>query len=493
MLDRYHKLNSVMQHSYQKIAQQLEHAIRQGQYQTGQRLPSVRSAAQHYQVSIATIIRCYRQLENQGLLEAKSKSGMYVADWQNQPAPSSTKQTQPNKAPPTVEYDKLVSLQHRMTELYSLTAQPLKLGWHLANAAAEWYPCDSLGKIAQKLLRKDPSLIGQYPVGTGLPELKQALINWLVHCGLDLQEDDLLITNGSTEALSIAIRSVAQAGDTVIIESPVYFGVLQKLENLGIKVLAIPCVSGTGISLEALEYALEHQPGVKAIVVTPAFQNPLGCSMPDKNKKRLLKLAEQYDLALIEDDVFGDISGVAERSPAIKAWDKQGRVVYCGSCSKSIAPGFRVGWIAGGRYQARITSMKFSQSLITPLLEQAVLAEFMLSGALPAHLRRLRERLAANIPIATAAVERYFPTGTQIISSAGGWWLWLALPEQIDTLALLRTSVNHGIAFTPGILFSNANKYGHCLRVNIARPWGRDMEQGFKTLGKLAEAMLEEN
>ncbi|MFZ6772811.1 PLP-dependent aminotransferase family protein [Undibacterium sp. SXout7W] len=477
-----------MQHSYRQLAALLSKKIKAGQYQPGERLPSVRACAEEHEFSVSTVIRCYRYLEAQGLVEARSKSGMYVADWSESHVQQGSTLKSAAAHPPAVEYDKLISLQHRMTELYSLTAQPLELGLHLASAAAEWYPCELLAKIAQRQLRQHPMQIGAYPAGSGLPSLKNSLVQWLATCGVDLTPADLLMTNGSTEALSVALRSVAQAGDTVIVESPVYFGLLQMLENLGVKAIEIPCVSDTGMSLEALEYALEHQNGVRAIVTMPNFQNPLGCVMPDKHKKRLLKLAEQYDLALIEDDVFGDLSAQAERPQPIKAWDKQGRVIYCGSCSKSIAPAFRIGWIAGGRYQAKITSLKLSHSLITPLLEQAVLAEFMQSGALPSHLRKLRERLSASIPQVIAAVQRYFPVGTQIVSTAGGWWLWLELPEHIDTLALLRQSVSRGIAFTPGALFSSSGKYANYLRLNIARPWDKQMDNGMRLLGQLASA-----
>ncbi|MFZ6732968.1 PLP-dependent aminotransferase family protein [Undibacterium sp. Ji42W] len=476
-----------MQYSYRQLAEAISTDIRASRYEVGERLPSVRLIAETRQVSVSTAIRCYRYLESQGLVEVRNKSGMYVADWKAKQAINTVTQKKTSQATPAVEYDKLMSLQHRMTELYSLTAQPLHLGLHLASAAPEWYPCEALAKIAQRLLRRDPMLIGVYPGGTGLPALKTSLIHWLKNAGMDLQANDVLITNGSTEALSVALRAVAQPGDAVIVESPVYFGLLQMLENLGIKAIEIPCVPGQGISLEALEYALEHQSTVRAIVAMPNFQNPLGCGMTDKSKKRLLRLVEQYDLALIEDDVFGDLSHQQERPQAIKAWDKQGRVIYCGSCSKSLAPAFRIGWIAGGRYQARINSLKLSASLITPLFEQAVLAEFIQSGALPSHLRKLRERLAANIPLATAAITRYFPLGTQVISPAGGWWLWLELPDDIDSLALLRKAVAKGIAFTPGSLFSGSGKYANYLRMNIGRPWGREMEQGIKTLGKLLQ------
>lgn len=480
-----------MQYSYLELAEGLKREISAGRYRIGERLPSVRLYAAAQAVSAATAVRCYRHLESLGLVEARSKSGMYVADWKEQRARREPEPHAGAKASvPPPEFDKLVSLQHRMTQLYALTAQSLHLGLHLASAAASWYPCEELARIAQRLLRKDAGVLGIYPTGTGLPAFKSALVNWLAHSGIDLQPQDILITNGSTEALNVALRAVAQPGDAVIVESPVYFGLLQMIENLGLKAVEVPCVPGLGISLEALEYALEHHAGVRAVVAMPNFQNPLGCVMPEKNKRRLLKLVEQYDIALIEDDVFGDLSHQQERAQPVKAWDRHGRVIYCGSCSKSLAPAFRVGWVAAGRYQARIESLKLSNSLVTPLFEQAVLAEYLQAGALPSHLRKLSARLAANVPLALEAVQRYFPAETRVLSPAGGWWLWMELPAQVDSLALLRLSVRQGIAFTPGTLFSNSSKYAHFMRLNIGRPWGREMEQGIKTLGELVRQLM---
>ncbi len=481
-----------MQHSYRQIAEQLNQLIRSHQYQIGERLPSVRTFADQHHVSVSTVLRCYRYLESIGMIEARAKSGMYVADWKTRhttiPGTTHVKSQQPETR--VIEYDKLRSLQHRMTELYSLTDQPLQWRLHLASAAPEWYPTKEMSKIAQTILRQCPEILGEYPTGTGLAALKEQLVCWLATFSLDVQTSELLITNGSTEALSVALRAVAQAGDTIVVESPVYFGLLQVIENLGMKAIAVPCIEDQGMSMEALDYVLEHQTGLKAIVVMPNFQNPLGCTMPDKNKKHLLRLAEQYDLAVIEDDVFADLSPQTERPKPIKAWDKHGRVIYCGSCSKSMAPGFKVGWVAGGRHHAKIASLKLSHSLVTPLFEQAVLAEFMQTGALHAHLRKLRERLAANIPAANLALRTYFPLGTRLVSSAGGWWIWIALPQQVDALVLLRRAVAMGLSFTPGALFSNSEKFSHYLRLNIARPWGREMELGMKLLGELVHELI---
>ena len=298
---------SVPQHSYLQLAQQVRRDITLKRYAPGERLPSVRALAAAQGVSVATVVRCYRHLEALGMVQARHKSGMYVAEPAPvRAAPGAKDGADPSggpglqararpAVPPPVEFDRLVSLEHRMTQLYALTTQqPLQWGLHLANAAPAWYPTEALARIAQRLLRSQPEMLGTYPTGSGLPALRTELAGWMATYGLDLQPDELLVTNGSTEALNVALRAVTRPGDAVVVESPVYFGLLQMLGNLGLRAIELPCTPGEGMSLEALEYALEHQSGVRAVVAMPNFQNPLGHVMPDRNKRRLLRLVEQH-------------------------------------------------------------------------------------------------------------------------------------------------------------------------------------------------------
>jgi DNA-binding transcriptional MocR family regulator len=488
-----------MQHSYLALADRLVADIRAQRYAPGERLPSVRQYAAAQGVSVSTTSRCYRHLEALGYVQARPKSGMYVADWKalhagRQAVASDAGTASVGDPAPPVAYDQLVSLQHRMTQLYALTQQPLRMGLHLAVAAPAWYPHEALARAGQRVLRRDAERLSIYPTGTGWPPFKAELVRHLATHGVDLNPADLLVTHGGTEALNLALRAVAQPGDAIAVESPAYFGLLQILDNLGLKAVEVPCVPDTGLSLEALDYALTHHGSVRAVVASPSFHNPLGCAMPEARKRELLRLVQRHGVVLIEDDVFGDLAPDVTLDPAVgpqrpqpvKAWDRDGQVIYCGSCSKSISPGLRVGWISAGKFQDRVASLKVSHSLVTPVFDQAVLAEYLASGALPAHLRKLRERLAANVPKALEAVQRHFPVGTQVVSPAGGWWLWLALPEPADTLALLREAVGQGVAFTPGSLFSGMGRFGNHLRLNIGRPWGREMEQAFQCLGALA-------
>lgn len=486
------KMQTVMQHTFHRIARSLQNSIEAGHHRPGEKLPSVRAYAQIMGVSVSTVTRCYRHLEASGHVVARLKSGMYVADWPiSQSQQHQVRDNNRSKAPP-LELQKLASLQDRLTQLHSLTSQPMRFALHLANADIQWYPNEALSRIGQRLLRSQPQILGTYPTGTGLPALKQALVHHLAFNGVDLEPDDLLITQGSTEAMELALRAVTQPGDTVIVESPVYFGLLQLLEALGLKALEVPSPAHcNGISLEALEYALEHNNAVKAIVLMPRFQNPLGTSMTLPAKRQLMKMISSYPVTLIEDDVFGDVSAAAEQAQPLKAWDKTGQIIYCGSASKSMAPGLRIGWIAAGHHQQRINSLKLSSSLSTPIFEQAVLAEFLKSNAFPVHMRTLRQRLKTCIRPAQDAIRRYFPKGTKITCPDGGWWLWLELPQPFDAMNLLRSCVSHGIAFAPGALFSGSTKFHHCLRLNIGRPWNRDMESCLKTIGMLAYASYE--
>ena len=475
-----------MQHSYQKLAARLAADIQAQRYRPGDALPSVRVLAQQQGVSLSTALRCYRQLEHQGWANARPRSGFYAAA-PAVAARSNTTQVPPMQAQPTgMAWAGLVSVQHRVAQLHALTAQPLAWPLHLASAHPGWYPFSELARSGQRLLRQNPALLGQYPAGFGLPALQTQLARHLAHCGVDVPAHEVVVTHGSTEALHLALRCVCQPGDTVAVESPVYFGLLQMLDSLGLKALEVPCSSTQGLSLEALDYALEHQPGVRALVAMPSFQNPLGTAMPDVAKRQLPGLLARHGVTLIEDDAFGDLSVTAERPRPVKAWDMGGHVIYCGSLSKSLAPGLRVGWVLPGRHGQRLRSLKLGQSLSTPLLEQAMLAQYLQSGAWPSQLRRLRERLAATLPRALGVVQNHFPLGTRVQHPAAGWWLWISLPERTDALALLQSSAQDGLAFVPGALFSNTARFDHCLRLNIAQPWTPELQDAVARLGQRA-------
>ena len=228
----------------------------------------------------------------------------------------------------------------------------------------------------------------------GCLEFREVLAQRALLAGMRLSAADIQVTNGCTEALNLALRAVANPGDTIAVESPTFYGLLQTLESLGLKALEIPTSPRTGISVGAVELALRNTPGIKAVVVVPYLQNPTGSIMPAAHKQALLRLCQQQDVALIEDDTYGALvdDAVLREEPlrAIKSWDDSGHVMHCASLHKSLAPGLRLGWVSAGRWQARVEMLKFAASRSNERLAQMAVASFIGSAAYDRYLRRLR-------------------------------------------------------------------------------------------------------
>jgi len=317
--------------------------------------------------------------------------------------------------------------------------------------------------------------------------LRQEITRRALRWGQAQSPEDIVITSGCTEALTLALKSVSRPGDTVAIESPTYFGLLHVLEASGIKVLELPTDPASGVDLEALERALETK-SVTACLLSSSFNNPLGCTMPDESKIALLRLLGKHDVPLIEDDVYGDIYFGAERPKPFSALDPSGDTIYCSSFSKTIAPGYRIGWLATRRHMQRVLEYKLASTLSSPALPQAALADFLSCGGYDSHLRRIRRTFAENIDQMIRAIARSFPSGTKVSRPAGGFVLWVELPKPIDGRTLFDEALQHGICFAPGDVFSASGRYGHCLRLSCGHSWDRRIEAGVTTLGALASA-----
>jgi len=271
----------------------------------------------------------------------------------------------------------------------------------------------------------------------------------------------------------------------IAIESPTYFGLLHVLEALDLKALELPTDPVSGIELRALERALEAK-SVAVCLLSSSFNNPLGCTMPDEEKIQLLNLLAKHGVPLIEDDVYGDIYFGVERPKPFSALDPSGDTIYCSSFSKTIAPGYRIGWLAARRHTPSILRHKLASTLTNPALPQAALADFLAYGAYDNHLRRIRRTFAENIDRMTRAVERGFPDGTRVSRPAGGFVLWIELPARIDTRTLFDEALRRGVCFAPGDVFSASGRYANCLRLSCGHSWDRRLERGLETIGEIA-------
>lgn len=462
---------------YQHLADDVASMIASGTLRPGDKLPSLREMRTRRQVSLTTVTEAFRVLEDRGLIEARPQSGFYVRRRPPLPLPA---QSSPSPEPSLVSVNALLWRYMRIAHAGTFGC---------AVPAAELFPGAQLQKLTSEALRRHSHLLSDYGKPAGLDSLRRQIARRALGWGGRLAVDDIIVTNGCIEALSLCLRAVAQAGDVVAIESPTYFGVLQLLESHGVKALEIPTHPVSGVSLEALELATRHGQ-VKACLLTPNFSNPLGSLMPEANKRALVEMLAERNIPLIEDDIYGEFHFGRERPLPAKAFDTCGNVLYCGSFTKMISPGLRVGWVCGGRYQAKLEVLKYINSFTTPALMQQVVAQFLESG-FDRHIRRLRRACADQVAQAMDGIERYFPAGTRLNAPQGGYVLWVELPPQADTVALMETAAQENISLAPGALFSAREGFASSMRLSCGAPWTPAQDQALRRLGELVDAHLQ--
>lgn len=460
---------------YERVADRISVLIQTGTLRPGDRLPSVRKLHQQFSVSISTVLEAYRLLEDRGSIEARPQSGYFVK--------RSTTPAQPSSSTPKQDYPVEVSLACRLS---SEMCTPNHIGLGHAVPGLELLPIASLNRIANKIVREQPTALHSYNAPNGSAVLRQEVARRSIDSGCAFSPDGLVITNGATEAIYLALRTVTQPGDVIAIESPTYYGFLEILESLHLKALELPTDPKSGISLEHLESALKLRK-IAACLLVSNFSNPLGSCMSDRKKQQLMALLNNYDVPLIEDDIYGDLSFSNTRPKAIKAFDTQERVLYCASVSKTLSPGLRVGWCAPGRYQIKFERLKMAMNWTTAIVPQLTAAAFLSNGGYDRHLRQLRRSYQTQMSQITQAICDRFPAETLVTQPSGGQVLWLELPIEFDAMRLYRSALQHRISVAPGVMFSPTGAYRNCLRLNCGLPWSTEIEIAMQTLGKLCK------
>jgi len=466
---------------YLDLANILGSRIEQGLYGAGVRLPSVRTLSVEYGVSLTTVQQAYRWLEMAGLVEARPRSGWYVPA--RRPAPELPQMGKPNLRPTDV------SEWGQVQELLDLESegQTVQLGRGMPDVESPTLR-PLLAALAREGRHAGAASL-HYNDIRGAAALRTQLSRLAVDAGYRVSPDSLIVTTGCQEALSCALRVLCAPGDIVAIASPSYHGMMQILKEADVQVFEIPSDPVEGISLEALELALDRWP-VKAIQVTPNANNPLGYTMPGPRRRGLIRLAQRFDVPIIEDDINGDLVYGWPRPHALKALDEDGRVLLCSSFSKTLAPGLRVGWVAPGRYFDKVLRMKYTSSGPTAALPQIAVAEFLRKGYYTAHLRRMRRQYQRQRDILTEWVRRYFPEGTRVSNPQGGFVLWIELPESFDTHTLDAMLRENGIAIAHGHIFSAAGKYRNCMRLSHASVFTPRTEWAVRRIGETIDEIL---
>lgn len=464
---------------YEVLADDLAASIAAGQLRPGDRLPSVREASQNRGVSPSTVFEAYYLLEARGLIEARPRSGYFVSQ-------AAISQPEPDASDPLAE-ERSVEVSELVFQVLGLARNRAVVPLGSAFPSPTLFPFDklalALGKAARGL---DPWRTVE-DLSPGSAELRRQIGLRYLNAGCKVDADELVVTNGAMEALNLCLEAVTQPGDLVAIESPTFYGALQALERRGLKAVEVATHARTGVDVAALAAVLGRHP-VKACWLMPNFQNPLGSLMPDASKAALVALLAERQIPLIEDDVYGELYFGPRPKPA-KAWDKAGLVLHCSSFSKSLAPGFRVGWAAAGRFARDVSRRKLMSSLATPVPMQEGLSEYLRRGGYDRHLRQLRQALAVNRQAVLRTIAKSFPSGTRCTKPEGGYFVWVELPPNLDALELHRLAVSHDISVAPGHLFSADRRYKHHLRINFGHPDNEAVDAALRTIGQIAKAI----
>lgn len=467
---------------YQDIAAQTEKLIRDGVFRPGDRLPSVRKACRTHEISPITVTQAYYLLESRGLIEARPKSGYFVRARLGQSLP------EPEMTRPVGGSTEL-QVSDFIFQILDSVRDPAIAPLGSSFPSPYLFPLAKLGRYLASAARKFDPLSTVTDLPPGNEELRRQLALRYLAQGAAVSPQEIVITSGAMEGLNLCLQAVTRPGDLIAIESPTFYAGLQASERLGLKVIEIPSHPREGVSLTALEDALRHHP-IKACLLMLNFANPTGSLVTDARKKELVSLLHRYQIPLIEDDVYAELYFGKQAPLCTKAEDRDGFVMHVSSFSKCLAPGYRLGWVAAGRYAGQIQRQKLSTSLATTVPVQIALADYLKHGAFENHLRQLRRKLAEQEAGLVAAVERHFPEGTRLARPRGGYFLWLELPRQVDTLRLHQQALARGISTAPGPIFSAKREFGQYLRLNFGHPESTGQQQAVATLGQLIAEQL---
>ncbi|MBK9657887.1 MAG: PLP-dependent aminotransferase family protein [Rhodanobacteraceae bacterium] len=461
---------------YEAVAARLRESIHAGALGDGERVPSVRVMSRQVGVSIGTVVQAYQQLEAQGVIVARPQSGYYVRRAQLPGIALKRSRATPKPRPPS---------RNLLDQVIALYARDDLVPLHVAIPSPTLLPTARVAEVSRDLLRRAPERLYGYVQSAGLPALRQAIARRLVLAGVDVEADDVVVTAGALEAITLSLQAICKPGDAVLVESPTYYGLLQAIAALGLKVVEIPVCCDDGLDLECALKALATQP-IRAAVLIPSFSNPSGSLMPAAARRTLAQACARLGVPVIEDDVYGELAFDGSRPVPLMAFDEADNVILCGSASKIIGPGLRIGWAVSPRWREALLRAKAFTSIAASTLSQHVTAELLTGANLERPLRRLRGEIAANVGRFRGAIARHWPRGTCVSQPRGGLVLWVRLPAGFDGQTLFERASEVGIGIVPGNLFSASGAHRDCVRLSCAVLWEPRIEQALAQLGRLA-------
>jgi len=464
---------------YMQIADRISNQIRQLVLKTGEKLPSVRALSSEQGISLSTAYKAYVQLEINGLIEARPKSGYYVR-YSPTRSFSSPKAEELEKESQKLSLDDMVAMVYRNFRGEGL----IKLS--IAGPSITLLPRAKLNKSMMESLRESKNSCIGYENIQGNDTLRKHIARQSFSWGGTVLPEDVITTQGCMEALVFCLRAVTKPGDTVAIESPGYFGIFNTIQSLGLKILEVPTDPAEGINLNFLAKAVKENQ-VNACLFVPTFSNPLGHCMTNENKKALVELLGKNDVPLIEDDIYGEMYFGKTRPRTCKSYDKRGMVMLCSSISKSLAPGYRVGWCIPGKFKQQVLNIKLMHSLSSAAPTHSAIGHFFETGRYDLHMRNLRKALHTQCLRYTQAVAEYFPADIKVSRPQGGYVLWIELNRKIDAFELYKKALAYRIAISPGHIFSTDCRFTNFIRISFGIPYDDEIDRSLRTLGELMQ------
>ncbi|MCP4981773.1 MAG: PLP-dependent aminotransferase family protein [Gammaproteobacteria bacterium] len=462
---------------YDQVSRYINELIEKGDLKPGDKAPSLRRLSKQLGVSIATITQSYVNLEDQGVLKAKPQSGFYVNALVSQINDIDKSATTPGQA-------RRVRFGELFEEVFRNANNPRITPFGTSNPSMDFMPVKSLTRATRSIISRYPQKSMDYLFPPGEIKLREQIAEQYAQTYTRISANDIIITSGATEALSISLRTVAKRGDIIAVESPTYFAVLRMIEQMGMLAVEIETDPVTGLNLDALEEAFDTM-DISAVLASPNTSNPLGCQMPEDRKRELVNLMAERDIPLIEDDVYGSVYFGDKAPRPAKSYDLNNIVLSCSSFSKTLAPGHRIGWVVAGRYRKKFLQYKQAWSSATSSINQLALAEFLSSGQYDRHLARLRVAMREQVEKGRYMVAKHFPQGTRISHPHGGNVLWVEMPRGCDCIDIFNRALEHNIGVTPGILFSATRRFRNHLRINCGFPWTDANLKALETLGQI--------
>lgn len=421
-------------------------------------------------------MRAYDYLESRNLIEARPRSGYYVS---RLPTPI----PEPARSRPSLKTTR-VDVTNLVFEILDAARDRNVVPLGSAFPSPTLFPWAKLARhLGSSARHMDPwSTVESLPPGN--EELRRQIARRYLLYGARVRTEEIIITAGALEALNLSLSALTRPGDTVAIESPTFYACLQSIEAAGLKALEIPTHPREGIDIAALETAISKQQ-VRAVWLMTTFQNPLGATLPSEKKQELVKMLTKHEVPLIEDDVYAELYFGEQRPKSAKAFDTKGIVLSCGSFSKCLAPGFRLGWVAAGQFAAALQRRKIISTLATSVPIQNAIAQTLRMEAFDNHLRHLREALYRQQHSALASLKKHWPACYQVAIPGGGYFLWLQFPEHIDALELHAQALARNISIAPGPMFSARREFKNCIRLNYGHPWDSKMDRAVAELGRI--------